>query len=455
VVSRTIVSQVINKAQPVITTNAEHDPRFEGGNSVANYALRSIVSVPLLVRGKVTGAIYADNQLRSGLFGEKEMELLQNFASQAAVAIENARLYEEIQTSLAKMTAMRDLLDNVFASISSGVITTNANNQITQINSAARLILGLTQPTSGLLQKPISEIWADIHNETLDAIREEGIEEIIEFNTEVGGQGTRNLSLRLTPLRNAATAIEGVTIVVDDLTEIRKREAKFNAVRRYLPPAMVDNIESIDGLGLGGERRVITCVFIDVRQSFPTTISPRARMEMLNRYLTVASDAIMKQNGVIDKYMANVVMGLFNTQFNPQEDHAWRALHAAMNMAEEFAQFYKQNNEPEGAQYFRVGINTGVATLGNVGSEDRREFTAIGDNINLTQRLLESAQLGQIVFSESCHTQCKAQLILPPTLMLGQREELQVKGRREAVRAYRIGYVSQIKTVIGRATVSG
>jgi adenylate cyclase len=439
IISSTVTAEAARTGQPVLTTNAGQDPRFQAQMSIVNFALRSILCVPLLLKGAVTGVIYADNRIKQGLFGDKELELLQTFANQAAVAIENARLYERLQSSLAEITAMKDLLANVFASIASGVITTDSVNRITVINEAACRILNLS--AEACLDQPLPAIWPLIQAETLAAVRREGLEETVEVDAEVEGRGILNLSLHLSPLRSSTGQIEGVAIVVDDLTEMKRREAQLNVVRRYLPPAMVDNIQSIDRLGLGGERRTVTTIFIDVRgfHTFPPGLPPQDLMVLLNRHLTIASDAVSQQTGVIDKYMANEIMGLFNTQLNPADDHAWRALLAALNMAEEYAQFARQSGEPNERVYFRIGIHTGEATLGNVGGEHRREFTAIGDAVNLAHRLLENAGPGQIVISEDTLRACQPHMdTVNARLGALVRERLQVKGRSEATWAYRI-----------------
>lgn len=439
IISNTIVEEVARTGQPVLTTNAGQDPRFQMRVSVVSYALRSILCVPLILKGSVTGVIYTDNRIKQGLFGEKEKELLQTFANQAAVAIENARLYERLQASLAEITAMKDLLANVFASIASGVITTDAQDRITTVNDSARRILGLRD--GDVQGQPLSEIWPLIHSDTLATVREDGIDETVELETEVEGRGLVNLSLHFSPLRTTEGHIEGVALVVDDLTESKRREAKLNVVRRYLPPAVVDNIQNIDRLGLGGERRLITILFVDVRRfsAFPPGMSPQEVMALLNRHLTIAADAITQQAGVIDKYMANEIMGLFNTQLNPADDHGWHALLAAMTMMDEFAQFYRALGEPAGAAYYRMGIHTGEATLGNVGGEERREFTALGDAVNLAHRLLENAQPGQIVLSAECMRHCQAGLeMMGDKVQVVAREQLQVKGRREAVDVCRV-----------------
>jgi signal transduction histidine kinase len=95
-ISQSIISQVMEEGQAVVTTNAQTDPRFGHQVSVITYSLRSILCVPLVVKEIQIGVIYADNRVREGLFSEKDRKLLSTFANQAAVAIENAELYEAI-----------------------------------------------------------------------------------------------------------------------------------------------------------------------------------------------------------------------------------------------------------------------------------------------------------------------------------------------------------------------
>jgi len=227
---------------------------------------------------------------------------------------------------------------------------------------------------------------------------------------------------------------------VDDLTEIRRREATLEAVRRYLPPAMIDNIQSLDGLGLGGERRVITILFAESRplSSFPEALRAQELMERLNLYLTVGAEAIHTQNGVIDKFMGSEIMGLFNTQLNPAPDHAWQAVLAALKIADDFlALALTLGEEPD--PRFRIGVHTGVATVGNVGSPSRRDFTALGDAVNLAKRLEEHAAPGQIIVSEDCYRACAGQLTDPSnSLLVLARGSVQVKGRSQATAIYEI-----------------
>ena len=97
--SRTIVRRVVDSCEPVLTTNAQEDPRFEKQVSIAAYQLRSIICAPLKIRDQLIGVIYVDNRAKSGIFRESDLELVSAFANQAAVAIDNADLFDNLQKS--------------------------------------------------------------------------------------------------------------------------------------------------------------------------------------------------------------------------------------------------------------------------------------------------------------------------------------------------------------------
>lgn len=440
--SQTILGEVLETGRPLRTDNAYKDPRMQGNVSVANMTLRSVVCVPLAYKGSLIGAVYVDNRMRTGVFTTREENLLVAFANQVSIAIENARLFAHAQALLAETAEIQGLMANVFDSIGSGVITTNAQDVITTFNPAAADILArpettaIAQPLSSVLPK----IAADLGGH-LKAVRERNASQIIETELDVPERGRVALSLKLSPLKDAHQQIQGAAIVLDDVTEQRERDEKLTILRRYLPPALVENIHQIAGLALGGERRDVTCMFADVRplSTFPRDLRPRQVMELLNEYLTVATDCVHATSGVIDKYVGTEVMALFNSQLNPMNDHAVRAVETALQMRQAFLAFYARHGIQPNPHFYRIGINSGVATLGNVGSLNRRDFTALGDTINLSHRLLENAQPGQIIVSEEV---CAAiQAVggkLPDGVYFEIREPIKAKGRQQATSVYEV-----------------
>ncbi len=433
-ISRSIVNRVAREASPIVTTNAQADPRFRTHESVVSYNLRSILCVPLKVKDDLIGVIYADNRAVTALFDDRDRDLLAAFANQAAVAIQNARLFEQVSAQLEAITAMKNLMDNVFASIVSGVITTDVHDKITLINRAAEAILGLS---AGQVEgRPVAHSLPGLQRilgALVQLVKQRDAAQVREVQTELPGRGMVNLNLQLSPLKDAQNDTLGVAMVIDDLTERRQREKTIAHVRRYLPPALVDSLPAVEQLQLGGARQTISILFGDVRgfSDYSARQEPEMVVDAINRYFTVAADAILLHAGIIDKFMGDAVMALFNTPFLPQQDHALRAVRAAL--AIKYDLIALREVLPAGQQLqVGIGIHTGEAVLGNIGSPDRLDFSAIGDAVNLAKRLQEAAGPGQILISQATYLETQEWVEAAPL------ELLEVKGRIAPVQVYEL-----------------
>ncbi|RPI98076.1 MAG: adenylate/guanylate cyclase domain-containing protein [Chloroflexi bacterium] len=432
--SQTIMLEAAETGQPVIATDALTDPRYDAQKSIMLHAPRSIICVPLIFKNRVTGVLYADNRHIPDLFGEREVSLLVGFANQAAIAIENARLFDRVRRALMEITEIKQLMDNVLASIASGVITTNNDGIIITYNQAAERILGV--PYASAVNQPLQAVLPDAFtgfDSVTQTVRFENRQQVFEIEPVLPGRGPANLSLRFTPLKDAQNVTYGMALVVDDLTEIKKRDATLSVVRTYLPPSLVRNIQSIDSLGLGGDEREISVIFADVRgfTTFSEQLDPEQLMAVISQYLTVSSDAIELYDGIIDKYMGDAVAGLFNTQLNPQEDRAVRAVRAALSMAYDVRALHEVL-PPEQRLYYGIGVDTGMAMLGNVGSPSRKEFTAIGMPFNFAKLLQENALAGEIIISEHTYDRVKDVFAAEPV------EPRKVKGYTDFRVMYRV-----------------
>lgn len=441
-ISKTIVMDVIQTAEPLLTDNAYNDDRLTGGQSIAQMALRSVLCAPLRYREQVLGAVYVDNRLKAGVFTEREKMLLMAFANQISVAIENARLFQRIQSALTEINEMRQLMDNVFESIGNGVITTDADAVIRLMNRAAGdMLMAERDWVIGQKLQSVLTLGNDLEVQMTNALKTRTMQSL-EAPMEVRQRGQRFLSVQINPLRSSGGNAGGVALVLEDLTESRVRDEMINLTKRYLPPKMVENINTISQLALGGERREVTCMYADVRSitSFPEGLRPQQVVEQVNAYLAVATTPIHQFEGVIDKYMGTIIMALFNTQLNPMEhDHAIIAVNAALAMREAFIALYQERGLTPDPHYYRIGINTGVATLGNVGSFNRREFTAIGDTINLAKRVEENTPLGQIFISEYTYEHIqKYSKSFTHDIRFIEHDPVKVKGRQQLTRIYEV-----------------
>jgi adenylate cyclase len=440
-VSRTILRDVLSSGHPILTDNASQDVRLQNSETIARFVLRSVMCVPLVYREHVNGAIYVDNRYREGVFTERELNLLTAFANQASVAIDNALLFAQVQMTLREITRVKELMENVFASIGSGVITTSAQDHVTMLNSAAATILAVLP--EAVVGEPMFAALPRIRDDfdmLLRTVRDGNQSLAIEAQPTVTGRGRIVLNLKLSPLKNAEQETQGVAMVLDDLTEQREREEMLGLMTRYLPPGMVDNIHTIADLAMGGERREVTCVFMYACQysSFPADLRPEQIMEMLNVYLEVATGSIHQARGVIDKYMGNEIMVLFNTQLNPERKHALRAVEMALHMRDAYEALYERLGITPEPHLYCIGVHTGVATLGNVGSLSRRSFTAIGDTINLTKRIQESSSAGQIIISEDTLRHIQASPADVADVRFEEREPLRARGRQQVTRIYEV-----------------
>ena len=409
-VSRTVVNQVASTGEAVLTDNASQDARFQGQQSIAGMQLRSILAVPLNVRGETIGVVYCDNRIMVGVFKQHEMNLLTAFAHQAAVAIENARLFDSLKAQLAQVTEVRDLMNNIFSSIASGVLTLDRDDVVTLCNLAAAHMIGL--PVEQVAGQPLANVLPPLDpafDEALRQVRQDGARRRLEVEPPPGGLWQFYWNLLLSPLRERDNAGQGVVMVMDDKTEVRRREAQLGLASRYLPTALVENIRSADVFNVTGEEREISVLHCDVRgfTSFSERLDPGLLMEIINRYMSLSSDAINLYDGVVDKYMGDAVTGLFNTQFNPQDDHPVRAVRAAMSMMYDLFALH-EILPPEQRLFYGIGVHTGMAVLGNVGSHDRREFTALGDATELGKLLQENAQAGEVLISPATFERVEA-----------------------------------------------
>ncbi len=155
-----------------------------------------------------------------------------------------------------------------------------------------------------------------------------------------------------------------------------------------------------NSLQLGGQRADITTLFADIRgfTTFSETTDPETLVGVLNRFLAAAAEAILKEEGTIDKFLGDAVMAWFNAPI-PQEDHTLRAVRSALDLMDAVAGLHKEL-PAEFRLSFGVGIHFGEALLGLVGTQQRLEYTAIGDSVNIAKRLQENAQENQILISQ-------------------------------------------------------
>lgn len=439
-ISMSVVKEVMETRQALLADNAFKDERLQGNQSIHNFSLRSVLCVPLNYKDETIGVVYVDNRLQAGIFTSREKNLLEAFANTAAVAIANARMYTRTENILAEITRVKELMDNIFSSVGSGIIATDQEDLIQTFNRAAGEILGLEseeaigQSVGRVLQSAALQL-----SDQLKTVKEEERAQTIELTVDIPNRGRLALSLTLSPLKDANDVTQGVTVVMDDITHLQEHETTINAMKRILPPEMVDNINDIANIQLGGVRREVTCLFADVRPLVTLTeVPPSDKLRIINLYQAVATECIHAVGGIIDKYMGNEVMALFNTQLNPNANHAQQALECGLLMRDRFLDLYKELGISPDPHYYIIGMYTGEATLGNVGSFNRREFTAIGNTINTSKRVQENAARGTVTIVQQTYDHIIRVNDGALAYEFHDRDPIYGKGLSEGMKAYEV-----------------
>jgi PAS domain S-box-containing protein len=405
VISRTIIADVAATGQALLTNNAQNDPRYAEQKSVVGFALRSVIAVPLKVRDEIIGIVYCDNRMISGMFQQRELDMLAAFADQAAVAIDNARLFMGIRERLNEMTSLNQLLERIFDSIPTAVVSLDNRDLISTANRAAEHLFGREGSLVGTaIANALGSLPESLYN-AMRFVTNSGQSNLIEVEIDLPKRGVRYWTVVLSVLPAVRDQSAGLALVIDDITEQRARERQLTEAARYLPTALLKNLRTVAAQDVAGQEREITAMSCDVRgfTAFSERLDPADLMRVINRYISLASDAINLYEGVVDKYLGDAVTGLFNTQLNPQRDHAIRAVSAGMAMLSDLQALHETMPE-EQRLFYGIGIHTGTAVLGNVGGSSRKEFGALGEAMVISKILQENAR-GVILISEETYAQ--------------------------------------------------
>jgi len=217
----------------------------------------------------------------------------------------------------------------------------------------------------------------------------------------------------------------------DDLRKVQ--ETIRETFARYVSPSVVERLlDDPSQVKLGGTLQAVTVLFADL-EGF-TTISeqtdPERLLALLNQYLTMIVDSILRYGGTIDKFLGDGVMALYNTPLL-QPDHARRAVQTALAIQRGLAGFHTVF-EPAHRMRINFGIHSGSAVVGNVGAPQLMDFTAVGDTVNLAARLQKMAQGGQILISNATYEALGGEQPIRP---MGS---LKLKGRVEEVMTFEV-----------------
>ncbi len=228
-------------------------------------------------------------------------------------------------------------------------------------------------------------------------------------------------------------AQEGLKVLVAE-RNVRELRRAFSS---YVSPQLLEIISRHpERLKLGGEKRTVTVLFSDIRgfTSISEKLNPEDLVNLLNKFLTPMTEVILRNGGMLDKYIGDALMALFNVPVDV-DNHADRACASALEMVAILNRLNPEFRREFGITLdVGIGINTGEAVVGNMGSRQRFDYTAIGDTVNLASRLegLNKVYRTRIIMSENTKRSLRGAFLLRTLDMVI------VKGRSEPVRIYEL-----------------
>jgi adenylate cyclase len=257
------------------------------------------------------------------------------------------------------------------------------------------------------------------------------------------------------PIGALALASVGA-LAVHYVTTAFERERVRDVFSRFVPENVVDEVlaRADQGLRLGAVQREGTVMFTDLRgfTSFAESMQPEQVIGVLNQYLSEMSDAILDHGGTLVAYMGDGIMAVFGAPIE-QDDHADRALAAAREMLEvrleRFNEWIRSRGLGEGFR-MGIGLNSGTVMSGNVGSERRVEYTAIGDTTNTASRLegMTKGTPHQLFVADSTRGMLND---LPEDLSFV--DEFEVRGREARIKLWTLGD-GQVPTTSASANIA-
>ena len=425
---RGIAGAVFTSGKSINIPYAYADLRFNPAfDKQTGFFTRSILCVPIVNKqGTVIGVTQVLNK-RGGPFTGEDESRLRAFTAQISIALENAKLFADVQN-------MKNYSEAMLESMSNGVLTLDENGAIVTCNAAGLRIL--RADAAQVLQTPARDFFAGDNAWMLDQLAkvDQSAQSEVLMDAELSIAGERiSTNVTVMPLSGADHKRIGSMFLIEDISNEKRLKSTMS---RYMDPGVADRLVAAGAEVLGGQALEATVLFSDIR-SFTThseQLGPQGTVAMLNEYFTLMVDIIQGEGGMLDKFIGDAMMAGFGVPV-PHDDDGDRAVRAAIAMIGELRRWNTQRaSEGRAAIDIGIGLNTDIVVSGNIGSKKRMDFTMIGDGVNLAARL-ESAckQYGaHILASEFTYRKLRG------TYRARELDLLLVKGKTKPVAVYEI-----------------
>ena len=424
-----IAGSVFTSGETINIKDAYADDRFNKAvDKKTGYRTRSILCMQICNKsGQAIGVIQVLNKANKGIFKRIDEDRLRAFSAQAAIAIENAQLFNEVIT-------IKNYTESMIESMSSGIMSTNEDGIVIRANSTAATLLGKNDIDS-LLGVDINVLFKAqnewIATSAFKAIQEGISDEALDVNLVVGEGLSININLKTQSLSNFEGEKIGCLLVFEDITEEKRLRS---TMARYMTKELADKLLAEGEQALGGSLQEATIIFSDIRSftSFSERNGPQETVIMLNEYFSEMFDCIKDNGGILDKYIGDAIMAVFGAPFQTPLD-ADNAVKAAVEMISRLREFNKARKQAQKEPIeIGIGVNTDQVVSGNIGSSKRMDYTVIGDGVNLAARLEGATKHYQtpVLLSESTLKALKEPIAARVV------DRIKVKGKDEPVVIY-------------------
>ena len=315
----------------------------------------------------------------------------------------------------------------------SSVVLMDIDGRVRSLNRNAETLLSTTEAEA------VGKVYTDVFGESLASRvfswMHKGAKGDVR-SVEATLPGGRRAKLRATagPLRDERGTVNGIVFVADEdtsspkLEHLAEEQVRYrDALRRYLGDNVADMVDARPSfVDVGGQTQTISVLHADVRgyTTMAEQLPPDKVVSLLLRYHGAAAKAIRATGGTIDRFAGDAILALWNAP-SAQPDHVRLALAGALAMRDAAA-------EAGTDLAYGVGVHTGEAMVGNLGSDEYQNFTAIGDTVNVAARLQSQAKMGEVICSAAVLKQAGEGV---RATSLGA---LDLKGRKAPVEAYRV-----------------
>ncbi|MEG4505539.1 AAA family ATPase [Microcoleus sp. F6_B4] len=445
--SSAIVNYVARTQESVVLDEAFREGQFTNDPYIQKHQPKSILCVPLINQSQIVSIVYLENNLTAGAFTPERVELLKVLSGQAAISIQNSKLYTEVRESENRLTQFLE-------AIPVGVSVLDASGKPYYSNRVAIQLLGkgvISEVTSEQIPEVYQVYKAGTEQEypsaELPIVRALRGESATAEDMEIH-QGNKIIPIEGwgTPIYDEKDNISYAIVAFQDITERKKAETERirftdelfqlnKAYERFVPHQFLQFLEksSIIDVELGDQVQLeMSVLFSDIRDftTLSESMTPEDNFRFINSYLSRMEPVINENNGFIDKYIGDAIMALFSGEVD-------NAVKAGIAMLQGLVG-YNQHRANSGYSPIQIGIgiNTGSLMLGTVGGQNRMEGTVISDAVNLASRvegLTKNYGVSLLITQETY-----SRLENPSQYAIRTLDTVKVKGKSEAVTVYEV-----------------